>query len=356
MRGDGSGTKRRDGRWQSIITLTDENGTKHRICVSKPTQRELQNEVARLRQRGLTKRTPFVESVWADFYASHVNPLAPKTRQYYSWVEKRIVAEFGEMKPPDIKAIDVRRWMDRLMLEGVSGRTIQMHRNCLRVFLGWCREQGLVEQDNAAQGVKLPKHTRPAPRSPLTRAMARLVRLHEPDPNLRLLWRLLGETGLRPSEALAVHGEDVSYQKGIAVLAVRGTKTSQSVRNVPIPLTLAALMPAEGLIFPWKLYTVEKKWREALERAGLPHTNLYQLRKLCLSEWARRGVPPEVLKTWAGHTDIALTHNVYVKIERADVLKAIEKSGLGTRYVNPLHGSQKRLGMANAILNEVKNP
>lgn len=103
--------------------------------------------------------------------------------------------------------MDVRSWLDAMAFE--RGRW-PLHPDAPElptVFLGWCRERGLIESDNAASGIKLPVRVKPEPRPSLTKAMARLIRIKEPDDQYRLMWRILEETGMRPSEALKFQGK-----------------------------------------------------------------------------------------------------------------------------------------------------
>jgi integrase len=172
--------------------------------------------------------------------------------------------------------------------------------------------------------------------------MARLVRLKEPDPMLYELWWTLAECGLRPGEALALTSDHIIFDRGVWWFEVGGTKTAASVRRVAVPLVLAErLRTRNGRLFPLDASTAAKKWRMALDRAGLERTNLYQLRKACLTRWIERGMPDDAVKYFAGHTDIAMTKNRYQRITTGRLASALGYAGLSSRYVNPLAGAVK---------------
>ena len=217
-----------------------------------------------------------------------------------------------------------------------------MHRNCLRVLLGFARELGWTTE-NVAIDIRLPKSAKPAARPPITPAMARLVRMKERNPILKDLWWTLGVCGLRPGEAFTLMSDALTFDRGVWWLVVPGTKTDAAARRVPVPMSLAdRLRRRQGLLFPSENLTpmtqsnVARAWKWALDRAGLEHTNLYQLRKACLTHWIERGMPDDAVKYFAGHVDIALTKNRYQRITTGRLSSAIEHAGLSSKYVNPL--------------------
>lgn len=131
-------------------------------------------------------------------------------------------------------------------------------------------------------------------------------------------------------------------------LSVGTTKTKKSKgRRIPIPRSVMDqvgdyidtkrkkpddFLFSENAEFFYYQNWSRRHWAPACRAAGLakPHVTRtgkrvqkpifrpYDLRHTRLSMWAAQGVPPHVLKDWAGHTNITTTMNVYVHVNDAD--------------------------------------
>lgn len=116
--------------------------------------------------------------------------------------------------------------------------------------------------------------------------------------------------------------EDLPYALDMWWVRVRRSKTTAGEnREVPIPDHLAhRLKEREGFLFPgWqgdrqRYRQLLREWDRALERAEVPKTNLYQLRKMAISRWIASGMPDDVVKELAGHSTIRLTKDVYNRL------------------------------------------
>lgn len=359
MRSNLSGTERKDGRWCIRVTLTRPDGTKVKQAVYARSQRECQEAASKLIHDNKRQApTPYTMlHLWEAFKRDRFPRYATKTQEYHTWTSSRILARFGDKKVGAIGPQDVAKWLKAMADEigkdskgnpkRLSGRMIQMHRNNLRTLLGFARELGWIK-DNPASDISLPRTAKGVVKPAITPAMARLVRLKEENRVLYSLWWLLSECGLRPSEALALKSSDLKVERGVTWLAVKGTKTDASERIVPVPATLATVLrEREGWLFPSSSGTplmmrnIQRDWYKAVARAGLPQTNLYQLRKCCLTRWLEMGMPEDLVKHFAGHTDIRLTRNVYQRITIQRLTSALSNVGVSNRWVDPLARVQK---------------
>lgn len=326
--------------------MTDAQGRKVRKTVTGQTQREMQDNAALLKmtKRIVPVRTQTIEELLKAFLDERF-PTGGKGREYHEWTGKRLVRDLGDVVAGELTTPDVARWLRKLAMETrLSGRAVQMHRNNLRVLLGFARELGWV-RENVAKDVRLPAgvQAKPKEKPAMTAGMARLVRIKEPDPSLKLLWWVLAELGLRPSEALRLTDRHLRFERRVWWLDVPGTKTEAANRTIPVPLLLAQAMrerPA-GPMFttegrPTLFRHASKMWAAALKRSGLPHTNLYQLRKLALTRWIEKGMPDDAVKRLAGHTTVALTKDRYARTTTDRLLGAVVYSGQMGRYEDPL--------------------
>ena len=61
-----------------------------------------------------------------------------------------------------------------------------------------------------------------------------------------------------------------------------------------------------------------------LKRAGMGKYRLHDLRRSCITNWARCGTPIHVAQKLAGHADIQKTPKFYLSVQEADLQAARE--------------------------------
>jgi integrase len=146
----------------------------------------------------------------------------------------------------------------------------------------------------------------------------------------RVLWRVAAMTGLRQGELIALRWQDVDWPvsrlrvRRSFVLGEFGTpKSRRSSRAVPLALevqqALAAWQPVDAaeddLVFPDPLTggplasnaAILRRFRAALDAAGLPPHRFHDLRHTFGTRMAAAGVPLRTLQEWMGHGDIQTT-------------------------------------------------
>ncbi|MBQ3428689.1 MAG: site-specific integrase [Mogibacterium sp.] len=161
-------------------------------------------------------------------------------------------------------------------------------------------------------------------------------------------------SGMRMGEINALRTEDVDLENN--VIHVRstisrgleyrefvkdGTKTESGQRDVPISKTLRPYIEEalerqqpneENLIF----YDYNKDsvistsqvncyYQRTCRTIGIPADGQHSLRHTFATRCIESGVPPVVLKTWLGHTDIHITLDTYT-----DVFKSLDHSAVST--------------------------
>ncbi len=347
MRSALSGTKRKDGRWSVVVTQTRPDGTKARKTLYASTQREVQQKARDLlATEGRTAHLPHsVEDLIRIYKAERWENLAPGTKRQHGPAYKRIQAHFvADVR--DIDATTVARWLKSMATDAsVGGRAIQAYRNVLSVLLGYAEDLGWRE-GNPAKGRALPLSAEPKIRPRLTEQDFAAILEGETDEVLRDLWQFLGQTGMRPNEALILKRSDVF--RSMDLWWIRGgMKTAAGInREIPLADDLAyRLLEREEWLFPFGtchlLYNyVRDKWEERVRATDIPYTNLYQLRKLTLSRWRHAGLPEDAIKAMAGHTSIEMTDRVYVRLGRDRLMNAM----FGVQYVNGMSGVSQESG------------
>lgn len=160
--------------------------------------------------------------------------------------------------------------------------------------------------------------------------------------------------GCRPDEALEVQHRDIELRSGVPFLHIRGTKTENSDRWVPVPPDLFSVLP-DGA--PFAYYSLNAQGRrhtessyKALVRALYRQINLsmgcrmyrnqlippfplaedfvpYCLRHTYCTDLQKAGVDVRAAQKLMGHADISTTANIYSHQDEDTLMDAAAKLG-----------------------------
>jgi integrase len=248
---------------------------------------------------------------------------------------KHIAPTFGKMKPSEVNAANLRRFIEAKLAEKLNPATIAHFVHLLSSLFTDLREQGLCEVN---------------PITTLTRATRKLyASTHDVTSTLFLarqedierLFKALASpyaeifavgsmAGLRCGEIYGLHWEDIDMeartmrvhqqvQRGRLV----GCTKSGKARLVPISTSLAPVLAewklktgGQGLVFKGLLTpyivarTVHERLRVALNACGLPQMTLYECtRHTFASQWVMGGGTMEMLGKILGHSSTAMTQH-----------------------------------------------
>ena len=158
--------------------------------------------------------------------------------------------------------------------------------------------------------------------------------------------------GCRPQEAFNCKGSDIIMQGDVPVLHIRGTKTANADRYVPIPDEFYKLikdLPKGEYIavykngnkitndnrprlwkWLWRKMNIEagtKMYRNALLEPYLIPKDFvpYCLRHEFCSNLARKGIDIRVAQKLMGHAQISLTANIYTHIDNEEMIQNVAK-------------------------------
>ena len=263
---------------------------------------------------------------------------------YQGHVRLHIKPTLGHIRLAKLMPPLVRAFLNDMLREGFSPRTVQYSHAVLRRALGQAVKDGLVAR-NVAKLVDPPKVERPEV-EPLTPKQARVFLKAMEGDRLEALYSVAVAVGLRRGEALGLRWEDVDLEKGnIRVraslqrvdkkLRLVELKTKRSRRSVALPSVAVAALRRHriqqmeerllagsrwqdtGMVFTSTIGTlleprgVLRKFQSALERAGLPRKRFHDLRHTCASLLLVQGVHPRVVMQILGHSQIAVTMDTY---------------------------------------------
>ncbi|MBI0299886.1 site-specific integrase [Streptomyces sp. PRKS01-29] len=387
---NGAGTiiKRTDGRYEGRAYVTTASGVRKRKSVYGMTWEEVHRKLIDLQsqdQKGVP--LPDTDSTVGDYLAywlaEEVAPnRRPKTYQgYESVVRVHLVPGLGGKKLRDLRAQEVRVWLNRVREEcqcckhgwdkergksqccavrrccerKLSARMIQSIHAVLRNALEHAVREELIMR-NVAKLVKTPAPSYRTGKG-LSPAQAKLVLKELRDHRLHALYVLALLLGMRRGELLGLRWSAVDLERGtLTVLTnlqrVGGElrlvlpKTRSSERTIPLPpLAVSALRAHQerqaqeraaagmawqenGLVFPSRIGTpyepdnLRRSWDPVRKRLGLD-LRFHDLRHTCITLLLDLGVPVHVVQQIAGHSDHGVTMQVYAHASLDEQRKAL---------------------------------
>ena len=348
--GEGSITKRKDGRWMGRYTVHDAEGPKQKAVYGK-TRAEAS---AKLRQamvdadqglvfddENLTVGT-YLERWLSDSVRGSVR--GSTFESYRRQARRYLIPAIGRVRLKKLTHMQVRHLYREMQDRGLSARTVQYTHAVLHRALKQARRWNMVAV-NVSEAVDVPKVEREEMRPLDARQMRRLLdTAREAGDRLEAFYVLAVHTGMRPGELLGLKWEDVDL--GAASLQVKralsmtgeftAPKTKRSRRRIDLGSASVAALKARrkdqleermmkaglwedrGLVFPSSVGTplshrnVVRAFKNALKRAGLPETTrLYDLRHTCATLMLSRNVHAKYVQELLGHASIALTLDTY---------------------------------------------
>ena len=270
----------------------------------------------------------------------------PITRKIYlSRVRHCIFELIGDMPIEDIQPMHCQQVMNNQI--GKSKAQISEVAHALNFIFEHAIDDGMISANPAAKITK-PKGTRTHRRALTAHEREHFINVGITDRRFYFFLLMLF-CGCRPSEASECKGKDISINEGYPLLHIRGTKTVNADRLVPIPDELYSLIkntPKNEFIActstgykmtynnarnAWKAYKRQlnismgcNMYRNALvpPLPLAPDLVPYCLRHEYCTELARRGIDIRIAQKLMGHSDIKLTANIYTNFNSDDILTA----------------------------------
>lgn len=302
--------------------------------------------------------------------------LEPRTVLSYESEVGRLLPTIGAIRLQALTALDLDRGYAALREAGRAPRTIRASHVAVRKMLGEAVRLRLVGE-NVSAGARPPRPKAARPKRFPTWDVDQLGRFLDTvadDPHITLWW-VLGFTGMRRGEVVALRWDDVDLDAGIVrveravgmgrgrVLAEKAPKSDAGRRAVELdPDTVAVLRDHRrrqletrllvgpgwrdkvGLVFtepdgsPVNPDRVTGRWRDlvavAAPKAGVPVIRAHDLRHSHATQLLAAGTRPDVVTKRLGHSSVAFTLTCYGHVYEGDERSAMTRL-LGTRTVTP---------------------
>jgi integrase len=349
--GEGSITKRKDGRWMARYTVYTAKGQRRRTVYGR-TRKEAADRLAEALSDGAAGIVYEDEGMTVGEYLDRwlKGSVRGSVKQSTydrdeNLIENHIGPALGRIKLKKLSPAHVQGFYADRLEAGLSPSTVHKMHAILHKALAQAVAWRMVPR-NVTEAVRPP---RPAPKEmrPLSADEVRaLLRAAAGDP-LEALYVLAVTTGMRQGELLALMWQDLDLRN--ATLGVRRTltrvggrvalgepKTKRSRRSIRLtPQAVTALRghldrqlrdiailgdryDDRGLVFttdtgapvnPSNLR--QRSFAPLLRRAGLPHVRFHDLRHTCATLLLSKGTHPKFVQELLGHATIAITLDTY---------------------------------------------
>lgn len=292
----------------------------------------------------LDRKATFADAL-KTWWSSKQHELNARTHDaYLKELRLYVTPRFGHLKLMALTRETIRKMYDRMLAEGVSPSILRRTHMHVGAILRRAYEDGKLPS-NPALGIKLPpvRHRPKIVFTPTQAARFAAALNQHPD---RALFLLALETGLRPSEYLALRWSDLNWASssltvqrtvyrrpgtgpGTGWIFSTDMKTPASRRNLPLsPFLLAALREIsadaqpDDLIFhdgtgnPYHPGRVRQRiFKPVLRAAGLDtDMRLYDLRHSCATLLLDAATNVRVVAERLGHSSAAITLAVYAHV------------------------------------------
>ncbi|HET7408084.1 MAG TPA: tyrosine-type recombinase/integrase [Mycobacteriales bacterium] len=363
--GEGSVSRRRDGRWEGRISYLDLTGARQRKVLYGQTRREVSAKLTEVRQR-LDAGEPVADSsmslgAWLDLWlatAVAASDRKASTKDLYAkMVRVHLKPTIGAVPLAKLRPTDVEAMLLGLRQAGKSGATRRTVYNVLRAALEVAVRDGLLRTNPATRIARPAAHT-PEARTLTAEQVGRIIQASGRE-RLGALVVVLVFTGMRIGEALALRWDDVDLDAG--TLRVTGTlyrikgelvrtppKSARSRRTLPlVPPVVDALRAHrttqlgerlgagrawrdEGYVFATEIGTpldhsnVLRWYRRLATTVDVPG-GFHVLRHSAATALMTSGAPVRVVADILGHSSTRLTTDTYQHVTEALARDALNR-------------------------------
>ncbi len=252
----------------------------------------------------------------------------------------RFLAARGVLDVEKVTAADLRAFLGSVHV-GASARA--RYRASMRSMFQFLAVEAVVARN---PGLAVPTVARPhyLPR-PLAAEQVLCLLAAVDDLSLRRLFTLVAETGLRISEAIHLHVEDLRLAEAAEDSWVRVVGKGRRERVLPLlvaPLSWSFLPDqvarrVSGPVFgrgkaprlvPYNYDAVRRVWHRACAATGLGRVRIHQLRHTFASRLVAGGVPIVTVQKLLGHQSLDTTMRyaaVTDSLVRHDLQRALER-------------------------------
>jgi len=372
------------GRW--IVDFYDAAGRRRwRVCRTKEQAQDvLATVIKESRQPGRPVVDPDITvAAYAEHWLGQLGHLKARTVESARDILRlHLLPAFGQLKVRRLARGPIKEFLGDKLNAGYSKNTVRLLHATLRALLNAAMDDGVVSSNPAARlGRQLRLVTPPSARQEQIKAMTReqlsrfleTARTHSHGYVRRLypFWFLLGRTGLRLGEALALQWDDIDWT-GRTLRVARAFSGSGKSRRLQTPKSghgrdvdlsaqtvdllrrLETKRKAETLRRGWPAFpawvfpdetgqdmddsNLRKVFARVLKATGLPHFTPHCLRHTFASLLLQHGESPAYVQRQLGHASIKMTVDTYgrwLPMGNTAAVDRLDDAGLGDAAGQP---------------------
>ena len=327
------------------------NGKRYRVRANSVEElySKKANKLRDLKENLIIYDSHIAVDVWArqafDTYKNGVKGVRDMKCRYDKYVSPYIgMKQIGQVRAVECQTI----------LNNCAGMSFS-HVNKLRQELSFIFERAVDNQMisfNPARKLSLPQYVKGERRSITEHERKTLYKVYEKD-RAYILFVIMLECGCRPEEAVNLIGRDIDHEKKF--LHIRGTKTKNADRYVPIPAPLYAAIKKTPPFSPVAPNRRGNKHTESSLKRLVAHLKRdmniamgckvyrnalippfpladdfvpYDLRHTYCTDLCKAGVDVRTAQKLMGHANISITADIYTHVDLDDIQKAGEKINL----------------------------
>ncbi len=250
----------------------------------------------------------------------------------------------GKYKLSQLTPANIQEHYANQLNKGISPRTIRYAHTLLKNALEQAIEWEMLLK-NPANKVTLPRQKKQEMKVLSHKQVEQFIYANSYS-KWKALFSLLLASGMRPSEALGLKWEDISFDNNKITIcrtlvrvqnrwSLEEPKTRQSRRTIPIPagtmqdikehqenqsehIKQANTYNNQGFVFANgngeplnERNIVRRHFKPILEKEGLPDIRLYDLRHSCATLLLSQGVNAKIVSERLGHASTTLTMDIY---------------------------------------------
>lgn len=340
----GTTYRRKDGRWESRISLGAENGHKKYRSFYGKTKEEAEYKMVAASQsivsdeKAITEMT--VKELALEWLCVMKNRIKESTAANYRMkIERHIIPHFGGMVCTVVKALMISEFIQKKLKDGLSARYVCDIITVLKSIFRYASREYRLK--NVTNGIIMPKKSKPEIPVMTVDEQRRLARYINSNRNTSTLGVALSlYTGMRIGELCALRWQDIDIEKRILTvnhtiqriqdfsggkktkLIITEPKSQSSKRTIPVPDCLIPMLKElkskadsyvlTGSCKPIEPRTMQYRFKRILGNVNLPSYRFHSLRHCMASSAIAAGFDVKTLSEILGHSSVQITLDRYV--------------------------------------------
>jgi integrase len=339
--GEGSISKRKDGRWEGAISLSTVSGRTKRIRKYGKTRKEahgkLMAAVTQAQRGSLIPDRAWKVDDYLDYWLENVvqaNRRRTTYSRYEIAVRLHLKSGLGGHPLERLTVPITQAFFNQKLAEGTSVRGVHIMREVLSAALTNAQREELISR-NVARLVTLPTYEPDEVKPWSADEASRFLEIAQTSP-YHVIFALLMLYGMRRGEVLGLRWQDIDFPAGEIhirqqVQQVKGVlyqaplKTKAGKRDLPLLPAARRLLIAQqarqdvsaSLVFtsddggPVHPQTISRCFIRLSRAYGLRIIRLHDLRHTTNTLLKKLGVPVRDRQLILGHADISTTQTIY---------------------------------------------